>query len=122
VRGAPAADGAVGDGASPEDRPAASPADLAAMLVEGDAMMALGDIASARLYYDLAMRRGSAVAARKLARSYDPLFLQGERVSGLRPDVVKAIAAYRAAAELGDTEAAAQLATLLQIERDLGGK
>lgn len=97
----------------PDLLPGMPVAELAAGIAKGDELLALGDIASARLYYELAMRHGSPEAARKLARSYDPLFLQRERVSGLRGDVTTAITIYRAAADLGDPEAATRLSALL---------
>ena len=81
-------------------------------LAEGDSLAARGDIAAARLYYALAAQHGSSEATRKLAQSYDPLFLQGAQVSGLRPDLDKAIGGYSAAAALGDREAADRLTVL----------
>ena len=81
-------------------------------LGEGDTLAARGDIAAARLYYALASRHGSSEATRKLAQSYDPLFLQGAQVSGLRPDVGKAISGYATAVALGDREAADHLTAL----------
>lgn len=81
-------------------------------LVEGDTLAARGDIAAARLYYALAAQHGSSEATRKLAQSYDPVFLQGAQVRGLRPDVDKAMGGYAAAAALGDREAADRLTVL----------
>lgn len=91
--------------------------ELAASIARGDDLLALGDIASARLYYQFAAQRRSAAAARKLGQTYDPLFLDHGRVQGLRPDPHKAIAYYQAAVALGDEQSAARVTALTQQAR-----
>ena len=99
-------------GAGPAEEFLSSTELLDDALVEGDSLAARGDIAAARLYYALAAQHGSSEATRKLAQSYDPVFLQGAQVRGLRPDVDKAMGGYAAAAALGDREAADRLTVL----------
>ena len=85
---------------------------LAALMKRGDELLALGDLAAARLYYERAAMAGSARAATAAAKTYDPIFVKNSGVRGARPDTVKALAWYRKAIELGDSEAAARLKRL----------
>ena len=68
----------------------------------GDALLALGDYAAARLFYEFAVRRGSPQGAVKLAQTYDPIFLEGARVQGLRADPRQAALYYGIANQLGE--------------------
>jgi hypothetical protein len=100
----PAAPPALAETAT-QSAPAADPALIAAYIERGDQMMAIKDISAARKFYEFAARAGNANAATKLARTYDPDVLRSLGVVGLQPDVAKAIALYREAAALGDTDA-----------------
>jgi TPR repeat protein len=83
-----------------------------AFVQSGDARLASGDIASARLYYERAAEAGDARAARLLANSYDPAFLERWGVLGMTGNAQQAARWYRLASGLGDLEAARDLASL----------
>jgi TPR repeat protein len=82
------------------------------LLRRGDAMLAIGDISSARLLYLRAAESGDARATTQLGKSYDPLFLAAIGAWGVRADVATAAKWYRKAIALGDAEAAKQLKQL----------
>jgi hypothetical protein len=48
-----------------------------------------------------------------LGKTFDPLFLQQSRASGIRPDPARAAAWYRQASAAGEAEAAERLRRLL---------
>ena len=99
----------------PKPPPSAAPVasapqlDLGLLLSRGNAMLALGDISAARLLYERATALGSAGAATRLGNTYDADFLASIRAKGIVADQAAAIAWYRKAAALGDTEAVHQL-------------
>jgi TPR repeat protein len=82
------------------------------LLARGDAMLALGDLAVARLFYARAASLGSARAATSLGRTYDPEFLASIHATGITPDRAAASDWYRKGAALGDRDGAARLARL----------
>jgi hypothetical protein len=101
---------------NPESK--ASPSGLSgvevqALLARGDALVAKGDIASARLFYERAAEAGDGQAALRLGESYDPAFLAQAHLSGVRGDAVAAAHWYQRARELGITEAETLLQTIL---------
>ena len=102
----------------PKPPPSAAPVasapqlDLGLLLSRGNAMLALGDISAARLFYERAAALGSAEAATKLGNTYDAAFLASIQAKGIVADQAAAIAWYRKAAALGDTEAVRQLKRL----------
>jgi TPR repeat protein len=73
-------------------------------LERGNRLFAVGDIASARLFYERAADSGDGQAALRLGETYDPAFLQRAqlRVPGNR---ALAVFWYRRARELGVAEA-----------------
>lgn len=75
-------------------------------------LMRGGDVAAARLILEDLALKGSAKGARALGETFDPAFLRGIQVAGLRPNVETAKRWYRHAAELGDGEAASRIAEL----------
>jgi hypothetical protein len=91
---------------SVHDEPRAASSDLSGLLKRGDSLLAAGDIASARLFYESAALAGDAQAALKLGETYDTLFLMRINSIGVRGDVTIAARWYRRAAELGASEAA----------------
>jgi type II secretory pathway predicted ATPase ExeA len=99
----------------PRSRPPAAPVasapqlDLGLLLSRGNAMLALGDISAARLFYERAAALGSAGAATALGNTYDAAFLASIQAKGIVADQAAALVWYRKAAALGDTEAARQL-------------
>jgi hypothetical protein len=85
--------------------PPLSTAEIAALLARGDAMFAVGDITSARLFYERAADAGEGKAAVKLAKTFDPVFLYSARLYGVRGDTNMAAHWYRRARDLGEAEA-----------------
>ena len=79
--------------------------EIAALLAHGDALFRKGDIAAARLFYERAADAGDGVAAIRLGESFDPVFLDHAQLRGVRGDMVKALAWYRRARDLGAAEA-----------------
>lgn len=102
----------------PKPPPSAAPVasapqlDLGLLLSRGNAMLGLGDISAARLFYERAAALGSAGAATKLGNTYDAAFLASIQAKGIVADQAAAIAWYRKAAALGDTDAVRQLKRL----------
>ena len=89
-----------------------TPQEVAALLARGDALLANGDIASARLCYERAADGGNAQAAVRLGESYDPAFLAQTQLTGIRADKNAAARWYRRAIELGANEADTLLKSL----------
>jgi len=109
----------VPDGTGPSARVVSAAQSLphagaaAQLMARGDELMSQGDIASARLVYRLAVDKGSAAAAFKLGRSFDPELVSAESLGGIRPDLARAIDWYRRAAAAGHV-AAADRAVILE--------
>jgi hypothetical protein len=82
-----------------------SPDEVTTLLARGDALVAKGDIASARLFYERAAEAADGQAALRLAEAYDPAFLARAHLSGARGDPLAAARWYRRARELGVSEA-----------------
>jgi hypothetical protein len=78
----------------------------------GDAAIRLGDVVAARQFYQLAASDGIAGAARAIALTYDPVYLQGLGVRGLKGDPDLAKRWYEKAVAEGDTEARIRLSRL----------
>jgi len=96
-------------------QPASPPPDIVAdLLRRGDAMLVIGDVASARLLYRRAAESGDARAATQLAKTYDPLFLTKIGAWGMPTDTATAAKWYRRAAALGDAEAIERLKHLAE--------
>ncbi|MDB5358905.1 MAG: hypothetical protein JWO51_202 [Rhodospirillales bacterium] len=83
------------------------------LIARGDALLAGGDFAAARLFYLQAARAGNAKAATSVARTYDPLALARLGVVGGHGDPGKAAEWYRKAVDLGDPAAAEPLRRLV---------
>lgn len=79
--------------------------ELTELMARGAQMLATGDIAAARLFYERAAAGGSAVAAREAGKTYDPLALAEAHARGIRGDPVAAARWYRKASEGGDKQA-----------------
>ena len=71
------------------------------LLRRGDELLALGDVTTARRYYERTVSANSALGARGVARTYDPTVLGQESTPESR---AKAVAWYSTAAALGDAE------------------
>ncbi|UEM03890.1 ATP-binding protein [Skermanella rosea] len=82
------------------------------LLERGHRLMALGDIASARLLFEMAASQGSARGALEVGRTLDPAHLHSLGARGVAGDPVAAAAWYRRAADLGEPAATALLDSL----------
>jgi type II secretory pathway predicted ATPase ExeA len=87
--------------------------DLNQLLARGDQFLALGDVASARLFYRLAATRGSAKGATALGSTYDPIYLERVGIVGTKPSAAEAIKWYRRAIDMGDRAAETRLHDLV---------
>jgi len=90
--------------APPDQRRPAS-TEIAALLARGDSLLGVGDIASARLFYERASDAGNGRAAMRLGATYDPGFLDQVHLPNMNGDVAKALSWYRRARDLGESEA-----------------
>ena len=88
------------------------PNEIASSLRRGDALIASGDLAAARLVLRRAADAGDAHAAMTLAETYDPAFLEKLGVHGVAPDLAMARGWYEKAKKLGATEATQRLELL----------
>ena len=80
-------------------------ADPSLLLARGDALFRIGDVASARGFYERAAEKGNGQAALRLGESYDPSFLHHAHLPTVRADASAAVFWYRRARDLGVTEA-----------------
>ena len=87
-------------------------ADVRPLLERAGAMLALGNIVAARLFYERAAAFGSAEAATSIGKTYDPAFLVSIAAAGTAANPGLAASWYREAAKLGDPEAARRLAIM----------
>ena len=84
-----------------------------ALLARGDDLLATGDVAAARLFYQRAAEQGNAAAATAVGQTYDPAILDLLRVRGVRGDAQLAAEWYRKAMAAGDRQAEIRLKRLL---------
>ena len=87
------------------------------LMARGDALMTIGDVVSARSFYDRAFSIGNVRAAWSIARTYDPLVLAALGVQGLRPDPAKALEWYRKA-ETGEPEVVQAIGAMEQLLKE----
>jgi hypothetical protein len=73
---------------------------VAALTARGDDLLRVGDIASARLYYERAAEAGSEEAAFRMAATFDPAFLSQIGARTMAGDPAKALYWYRWARQL----------------------
>jgi hypothetical protein len=88
------------------------PDEIASSLRRGDALIASGDLAAARLVLRRAAEAGDARAAMTLAGTYDPAILEKLGVHGVVPDVAMARDWYEKAKTFGAAEATQRLEVL----------
>lgn len=104
-----------GQAVVPQPPPAASPArrldadELAALLKRAKSMIAIGDIAAARLLLERAADAQEAGAALLLAQTYDPAVLGTPDARSITPDPATARAWYQKAVRLGSRDAQLRL-------------
>ncbi len=97
---------------------AASPArqldadELAALMKRAKGLIAIGDIASARLLLERAADAQEASAALLLAQTYDPAVLGAQDTRSITPDLAAARTWYQKAAQLGSSDATQGLAQM----------
>jgi hypothetical protein len=82
------------------------------LIARGNERMEIGDIAAARLLFELAAESGSPVAATAMGRSYDPVYFIRVGVRGVKPDAAKAKDWYEKAVSGGDRTAEQDLNNL----------
>jgi hypothetical protein len=103
---------------SPPDRPVAigrrdlDSKTIQLLMKRGQELLAVGDLASARLLFQRAADADDAGAALAAGSTYDPVILAQFSISAMRPNVGKARAWYEKAKALGSTEAAKRLRLL----------
>jgi hypothetical protein len=90
---------------TPPSEPRASTPETAALLARGDSLFGVGDVSSARLFYERAADAGNGEAALRLGETYDPVFLERAKLPAVRGDRGAAVFWYRRARELGVAEA-----------------
>jgi hypothetical protein len=88
------------------------PNEIASSLKRGDALIASGDLAAARLVLRRAADAGDARTAMTLAETYDPAILEKLGVHGVVPDLAMARGWYEKAKQFGATEATQRLELL----------
>ena len=96
--------------AAPARRLAAD--ELAALLKRAKGLIAIGDIAPARLLLERAADAQEAGAALLLAQTYDPAVLGTQDMRSITPDPAKARDWYQKAAQLGSPDARQRLAQM----------
>jgi TPR repeat protein len=74
-------------------------------MARGDSLFGVGDVTSARLFYERAADAGNGEAALRLGETYDPNFLERAQLRAVPGDAAAAVFWYRRAGELGVAEA-----------------
>jgi hypothetical protein len=90
---------------APEPERRLSQIEVAALVERGDALFSIGDITSARLFYQYAADAGDGAAALRLGEAFDPAFLERARLGRAPGDEKKALHWYLRASELGNADA-----------------
>src|SRR5439155_22073664 len=80
--------------------------DVAELLGRGDGYLGIGDVTSARLFYERAADAGSGQGAMRLGATFDPNFLGRTGLAGARGDQARADMWYQRARGLGTAAAA----------------
>ena len=93
---------AVEDRARPPATPRLS---AAALVARGDGLFGVGDVASARLFYERAVDAGDGQAALRLGETFDPTFLEQAHLRHVQANFDTALSWYRRARDLGVREA-----------------
>ena len=83
--------------------------EVADLMKRGEAFIAVGDLAAARLVLQRAAEGGDPRATMTLAGTYDPIVLEKRGVQGLASDIALARKWYERAKELGSPEALRRL-------------
>jgi hypothetical protein len=91
--------------ATPPARAGPAAAKVAELLARGDSFIVVGDIASARVFYERAADAGDRRAALRMGATFDPAFLSRARLSSTLGDVAQARSWYRRGLDLGGARA-----------------
>jgi hypothetical protein len=91
--------------ATPPARARPAAAKVAELLARGDSFIVVGDIASARVFYERAADAGDRRAALRMGATFDPTFLSRARLRGNLGDPAQARSWYRRALDLGGARA-----------------
>ncbi len=91
--------------------------EVADLMKRGEAFIAVGDLAAARLVLQRAAEGGDPRATMTLAGTYDPIVLEKLGVQGLASDIALARKWYERAKELGSQEALRRLEMLASRDR-----
>jgi hypothetical protein len=86
--------------------------ELATLMKRAKGLIAIGDIASARLLLERAADAQEASAALLLAQTYDPVVLGSQDTRSITPDPAAARIWYQKAAQLGSSDATQRLAQM----------
>ena len=89
-----------------------SKAELTELLHHGDTLLRIGDISSARLFYERAADAGDGRAALRLGATFDPEFLGRLGLGKLQADPAEARSWYSRARDLGEIDAKRRLNSL----------
>jgi hypothetical protein len=92
--------------------PTLQPEEIRLLVEQGERFIAEGDIITARMIFERAVKTGDAAAAMALAAAYDPIVLTRRGVLGIDTDVEKARAWYQKAQSLGAAQALERLNAL----------
>ncbi len=109
----PTAPVAADEGAETMTSGSASADEIADLVARGDQLLANGDVAAARAFYNQAAEQGNARAATAMGKTFDPFFLDEIHARGIRGDGKKAAEWYRRAINGGDATAAPRLQQLV---------
>ena len=88
------------------------PDELAGLLKRARSLLAVGDIASARLLLERAADAQESEAALMLGTTYDPAVIGNQDMRSITPDPAMARQWYQKAAALGSTDARQRLSEL----------
>ena len=80
-------------------------AKVAELLARGDSFIVVGDIASARVFYERAADAGDRRAALRMGATFDPAFLSRARLRSTLGDLAQARSRYRRALDLAGARA-----------------
>jgi len=90
---------------TPAAMPPASTAEIADLLARGDSFVVVGDVTSARVFYERAASTGDGQAALRMGTTFDPAFLRRAGLSRTFGDPAQARSWYRRASDLGAVKA-----------------
>ena len=91
--------------ATPPARARPAAAKVAELLARGDSFIVVGDIASARVFYERAVDAGDRRAALRMGATFDPAFLSRARLRSTLGDLAQARSRYRRALDLAGARA-----------------